>query len=190
VHRNRLWKKLWRTVANNGGRAKLLLEHPGNQYLLQHIDRVLRMRRNPRVVEDAIAELWTNAGRRGIEPGQELVRWAGGEPLPRVTDQNPAHFREVLRADKPHVDLPFADSPHGRYTHMFDEYILARPEVLGSRDAARRSRQAIANAEGPASEDGEEFYSLVWNALFDETDGGQLNTPEEVGSTCRSCSGS
>jgi hypothetical protein len=171
---NEEWTELWAEV----DRAKLLHDHPENRELMRLIDRVHGAVRDPQVLEDAMAELWTTAARDRLTEEQALVRWAGGEPLPRVYDQDPAKFRAALRNEKPTIDEYNRDSAHGAYTHVFQEYVVARE--LGSEQAARDFRHAIANAAGP-TRGNEEFYRRVWDAVFDSYDGSQINSPEGIG---------
>jgi hypothetical protein len=59
---------------------------------------------------------------------------------------------------------------------MFQEFALARR--IG-RQAAARFRQAVANAKGPDTR--EKFFSRVCNAVFDEFEADQINSPEGIG---------
>jgi hypothetical protein len=70
---------------------------------------------------------------------------------------------------------------------MFDELLVE--DVLGSRDAAREYRQSIAHAKGPAKViargDGttyeQQFFSQVWDGVFDSTDPGTINNADSLG---------
>ena len=90
---------------------------------------------------------------------------------------DPEVFRGNLLKEKPMID-DFDFDKHGSLTHMFQEYILA--EAWGSREAARDFRWAIANAKEDLM-GRHDFFGQVWDALFDSTDMGMINRPEEIG---------
>ena len=171
---NEEWTELWERV----DRAKLLKEYPKDAELLKQIDKVHALMRDPKVYEDAMVELWETAARDGITEQEALMRWAGGEPVPHVHGQDADVFRKALRDPKPLIDEFFRDTAHGAETHMFQEYALAR--ALGSKDAARNFRHLIAEAEGPVR-NRQQFFSQVWDAVFDVYDGSQVNSPEGIG---------
>jgi hypothetical protein len=155
------------------------MQHPENKYLLDRIDEVHRLVRDPDALTEAMVELWTIAARDGISEEQALIRWFGGEAgMPRVLDQNVKRFHEALLADKPLIDEMFRGTAHGAYTHMFQEFALARK--LGSREAARDFRRAVANAVGP-DRGRTKFFSRVWDAIFDPYDASAINSPEGLG---------
>jgi hypothetical protein len=169
------WTELWAEV----DRAKLLEKYPANSELMGKIDHINSLMRDPETYIEAMAELWTTAARDGISEQEALVRWFGGEAgMPRLLDQSQKKFYDALMADKPAIDEMFRGTAHGAYTHMFQEFALARR--LGSREAARDFRRLVAKAVGPDAGKNK-FFGRVWDAIFDSYDASQLNSPEGLG---------
>ena len=170
--------------------ATLARSDPAKARLFEQVEKVFWARRDPERIEKLIVRLYTEAGKDGISPQKWLVRHFGGQAgMPRIRDlsADPEVFRKALLADKPAIDLAFGSVDHGAFVHMFDEYLVE--DVLGSIDAARDFRRAIANAESPsimkAISGGatyeKKLYSLIWDALFDAGDVNQINRAESLG---------
>lgn len=171
------WTELWDKVDPVDWVKKFPSD--ANRLLQARAPEVWKLVRDPQVLEDAMAELWETAARDGISEQEALLRYFGGpEGMPEILDQDPKKFLKAMEADKPMIDKVFTGPGHGSYTHVFQEYAIARK--IG-RDAAREFRQAITKATGPELFGAEEFRSKVWNAIFDEFQGGYLNCPESLG---------
>lgn len=171
------WTELWDKVDP----VKWVEDYPSkaNKLVQARAPEVWKLARDPQVLEDAMAELWETAARDGISEQEALLRYFGGpEGMPEILDQDPKKFLEAMKEDKPMIDKVFTGPGHGAYTHVFQEYAVARK--IG-RDAAREFRQAIANATGPELFGADEFRSKLWNSIFDEFTGGYLNCPETLG---------
>ena len=154
-------------------------KYPANKVIAERIDQVWKLGRDPQVYEDAMAELWEEAARDGITEEEALVRYFGGrQGMPLIDSQDPKKFLKAMEADKPMIDdVSIVGNDHGAYTHMFQEYALARKIGKG---AAGEFRQAIARAVGP-DVGNTKFASQLWDALFDEYQGEFINSPEGLG---------
>ena len=171
--------------AGENGEWTELLEHLANSrhnldpQVIETLRRVHKLIRDPQLLEDAMVELWITAAREQITPQQALMRFFGGEAgMPILTDQSELAFEKAMLAEKPAIDDTFSDSFHGAYTHMFQEYVLAR--ALGSREAARDVRQMIGRLKDPMR-GRKNLASLVWDGIFDSYEARQINAPEELG---------
>jgi hypothetical protein len=175
---NPQWSELWDKVDP----VQWVKDFPSdaNKLLQARMPDVWKLVRDPQVIEDAMAELWETAAREGITEQEALLRYFGGpDGMPEIMGQSSTDFLEAMKADKPMIDKYFTQIPgHGAYTHVFQEYAIARK--IG-RDAASAFRKAIANATGPELFGADEFRSKVWNAIFDEFEGEYLNCPETLG---------
>jgi hypothetical protein len=169
---NESWTEFWTHLANN--------RHTIDPDIAAMMRKVHKLIRDPQLIEDAMVELWIAAAREQITPQQALMRFFGGESgMPVLIGQTDQAFEEAMLANKPAIDDFFGDTVHGAYTHMFQEYVLAR--ALGGREAAMNVRHMIARLNGPMSGP-KTLAGLAWDALFDEYMGHQINSPEGLGS--------
>ena len=159
----------------------MLAQHPQNKEVLDVIDRVHALALDQKTLEDAAVALWESAAQDGITEKEALMRYFGGETdadFPRLWGMSNEDAHDALLSDRPFVDEYFRDGPHGAYTHMFQEYALAR--VLGGPQEMIRIRHLIANALGPATGEGA-FSARLFNAIFDSFEAVHVNSPEGLG---------
>jgi hypothetical protein len=149
----------------------------GNRELLDMIEEVWRIRRNPKHIEDAMAAVWAEASRTQKSTAEALESLLGGH----LTEVRGELTRKHLQADSPFLDLAFAADFHGAYIHAFEEFMLNRVKPgLGT-----RYRKAVGNAHGPAVPlpDGrsKEFWRAAWDAVVDVDVGENFNRAEVLG---------
>ena len=170
--------------------AKLAKQDPAKAKLWADTQKIFAARRNPDRVKKIILRVYREAGYEGVTPQAWLELHNGGvSGMPALIDDGlePEVFRDALGHEKPAIDFALSQTGHGGYVHMFDELLVE--DVLGSRDAAREYRQSIARAKGPAKViargDGttyeQQFFSQVWDGVFDSTDPGTINNADSLG---------
>ena len=158
-----------------------LPDTPENNWIRQHVEKVYAGARSREVVADVMLKIWQQAAADEITTTEELVKMVGrGKPLKLMPDRElpPEEFGMFLREPAPRIDTHFKDVAHGAYTHVFDDALVAH--VLGGADEAFRFRQMLTDVTGPEV-DGYPFWARLWDALFDEVQAGQINTPEVLG---------
>ena len=158
-----------------------LPDTPENNWIRQRVEKVLAGARSRDVVADVMVKIWQAAAADEITTTEELVKMVGrGKPLKLMPDRelNPEEFGMFLREPAPRIDTHFKDVAHGAYTHVFDDALVAH--ILGGPDEAFLFRQMLTDVTGPEV-DGYPFWARLWDALFDEVQAGQINTPEVLG---------
>jgi hypothetical protein len=170
---NKEWVALQEELAKQGNWVA------ENAAFVADLKRVYWAQRDPEQVLDPIVEIWQRAAVNRTTTREALESMFPGGPnhvydIPLGGDLT----RDVLLRKGPFRDLVFADDVHGAHTHMFPELLTAR--VLGSVDAASRFRQRIGESSG-FTVDKKSLWRSIWNAVFDTTDGGHINTPETLG---------
>jgi hypothetical protein len=168
--------------AIEANRAQIIKDNPG---LVENLERAYPKIRDPKFVEDAIVDLWKEAGRRKITPREVLEQRMGGRFTDIRKELPGDQFRAAIAKPDPIRDLEFAQDRHGAYTHMFQEYLVERALGPGK---GRELRQQIARAKGPDviekanSKKPRPFFSAVWDGMFDDGFGvGHINRPETLG---------
>jgi hypothetical protein len=159
-----------------------------NKALLKQFHRIYNKLRDPKFVEDSIAELWEEAARRNITTRAALEGRFGGEAaLPKLTktlDDDAEEFRQLLLNDRPFIDLAFAGDFHGAHAHLFQEFMIDRAVGAGT---AKGFRKLIANSTGPdfvptGGNSARKWWGAFWDGMFDDVHGaGHLNHPETIG---------
>ena len=159
-----------------------------NKELLRRFHEIYNKTRDPKFVEDSIAELWEEASKRQITTREVLERHFGGEAaLPKLTktlDDDSEAFRQLLLNDRPFLDMAFTNDFHGAHAHLFQEFMIDRAFGAG---AAKRFRKLIAESTGPdfvptGGNHARKWWGAVWDAMFDDLNGaGHINHPETFG---------
>jgi hypothetical protein len=152
-----------------------------NNWIRQHIHRIYEGARSRETVREVMVKIWRGAAADEVTTTEELVKMVGrGKALKLMPDRElPAEeFGMYLREPAPRIDTHFKDLAHGAYTHVFDDALVAH--VLGGADDAWLFRQMLTDVAGPEI-DGYPFWARLWDALFDEVQAGQINTPEVLG---------
>ena len=158
-----------------------LPDTPENNWIRQHVEKVYAGARSRQVVADVMVKIWEKAAADQITTTEELVKMVGrGKALKLMPDRElgAEEFGMFLREPAPRIDTHFKDLAHGAYTHVFDDALVAH--VLGGADEAFHFRQMLTDVTGPEV-DGYPFWARLWDALFDEVQAGQINTPEVLG---------
>jgi hypothetical protein len=181
--------KEWKAVRD---RIALLTRSAANDYVRANVDKVYAAVRSPEQIEAVMVEVWERARRDGVSTTEALLRIARDRPdvtpadaFPELNDllegeEGSKEFQQKMRQKLPFIDKEFASDDHLAYTHMFQELVVAR--VLGSRQEAAKFRQLLADVR-PAGDDpaAKPFWSQAWDAIFDSTDIGHVNRPEDLG---------
>lgn len=168
----------WRRIRDE---LDTLPDTPENNWIRQHVQTVYEGVRSRKVISDLIVEIWQRAAVDEITTTEELVKIAGrGKPLKLLPAKqlSPEDFGMFLRERVPRIDTYFKSLDHGAYTHVFDDLIVGK--VLGGADEAVIFRRMLTDMTGPEL-DGYPFWARLWDALFDEVEDGQINTPEMLG---------
>jgi hypothetical protein len=159
-----------------------------NKELLKRFHEIYNKTRDPKFVEDSIAELWEEASKRGITTREVLEgRFGGNAALPRLEktlDDDSEAFRQLLLNDRPFLDMAFTNDFHGAHAHLFQEFMIDRAFGAGS---AKRFRKLIAESTGPdfvpsGGSHARKWWGAFWDAMFDDIRGtGHINHPETFG---------
>jgi len=159
-----------------------------NKELLKRFHEIYNKTRDPKFVEDSIAELWQEASKRGITTREVLeARFGGHAALPKLgktLDDDAEAFRQLLLNDRPFLDMAFTNDFHGAHAHLFQEFMIDRAFGPG---AAKRFRKLIAESTGPAfvptgGNRPRKWWGAFWDAMFDDLNGaGHINHPETLG---------
>jgi hypothetical protein len=80
---------------------------------------------------------------------------------------------DVLRG--PFIDMHFNNSPHGTHTHLYLEGFIDFHFGAGK---GRELHVLLANAEGAAAEGGKPFWRQFFDAMVDEYDPLEINSPD------------
>ena len=159
-----------------------------NKELLKRFHEIYNKTRDPKFVEDSIAELWEEASKRGVTTREVLEgRFGGNAALPKLEktlDDDAEAFRQLLLNDRPFLDMAFTNDFHGAHAHLFQEFMIDRAFGAGT---AKRFRKLIAESTGPdfvptGGRHARKWWGAVWDAMFDDLNGaGHINQPETFG---------
>jgi hypothetical protein len=159
-----------------------------NKELLKQFPLIYKKIRDPKFVEDSIAELWEEAARRQITTRAALEGRFGGEAalpkLEKTLDDDAEAFRQLLLNDRPFLDRAFTNDFHGAHAHLFQEFMIERAFGAG---AGARFRKLIAGSTGTdfvptGGTNTRKWWGAFWDGMFDDLNGaGHLNHPETIG---------
>jgi hypothetical protein len=142
-----------------------------NRRLLKLFRKFYKTLRDPVKHAEFIAHIWHHAAERQISPLQALEEIVTRGRRPHVVQDH--LLRADLLHDAPFIDMTFNGGPHGTHTHMYFEGLIDFHHDTGD---GQMLRHLIANAEGAAG--GEEYWRRFWNAMMDEFQELEINSPD------------
>jgi hypothetical protein len=153
---------------------------PEKQQILEIIDRYYAAYRSRSRHVEYMAHLWERGAAQRISPMDALEReFADRGVTPHVVNADLTRD-DVLRG--PFIDMHFNNSAHGTHTHLYLEDFI---DFHFGADKGRELHLLIAKAEGPSAEGGKPFWRKFFDAMVDEYDPLEINSPEGLQAVLR-----
>ena len=171
--RNPQWQTLERELE-----AGTFARTADTDWVLAEADKINQTVRDPDWIVKAADDLWLKSRATGKTPEKLLAEFYGGR-LPILNASGEGDFWRLATQGKPFVDKTFADSAHGSFVHVFQQYVV---DLRYGSGTSQRFRLKLAEQTQAWPAAGKrQMRDLVWDATYDETRDGFLNSPETIG---------
>ena len=161
-------------------------QSPANARLAELVPIVWRGVRQPSVVADVMAEVWREAGQRGIDYSAAVISLSSRRgPVVTIPSQagtlgNTTFFRGYAMRPARIIDRGQEGTDHGVLIHMVQDLIVDR--VLERAQMPERAGEFRALLRGARGDAGNvPLGDAIWRGLYDvDGGGGHINEPETL----------
>jgi hypothetical protein len=185
---------------------------PVNARIAEALPHVVAGIRNPELYGEVLADAWALAKRppgMDINAALEEMARAGGAPI-RYIDANEGvmsgqvFFERYAGRPGSFIDQPLLDDNHGAMTHLVQDLVVTRALRRANQNlTSAEFRGLLGQAEGRVNksayqtafdvfgsrEDSMRTGDYVWRMVYDNTEPGQINRPEDLGKALRAAIG-